>query len=113
MKRILLTALALAASACASRGVPRERTPLMLETAINSDLLILQTEDIRIADVRAKRIAYEYNDANVLLPRLEDHARRFCEGQGRDTILVDMRLTKRDGFRRATFECRDRPVLIP
>lgn len=112
MKRLFLTALVLAASACVS-GAPQDKTPLMLETAVNSDLLILQTEDIRVAEVRAKRIAYEYNDANVRLTQIEDHARRFCEGQGRDLILVDMRLTKRDGFRRATFECRDRPVLIP
>lgn len=85
----------------------------MLETAVDSDLLILQTEDVRIADVKEKRIAYEYNDQNIRLSQLGDHARRFCEGKGRDTVLVDMRLTNREGFRRATFECKDKPVLIP
>lgn len=113
MKKLLLTAgIVCALAACAERRV-EDKTPLMLETAIDSDLLVLKTEDVRIAEVRAKRIAYEYRDANVRLVQLEDHARRFCEGQGRDVILVDMRLTKRDGFRRATFDCREKPVLIP
>ena len=111
--RILLTGFLLfAVSACAMKNVSDSKTPLMLETSIDSDLLILKTEDIRIAEVKEKRIAYEYNDQNIKLSQLGDHARRFCEGKGRDTILIDMRLTNREGFRRATFECRDKPVLI-
>lgn len=111
-KLFFAAAIACALTACAGRQV-EDKTPLMLETAIDSDLLILKTEDVRVAEARSKRISYEYKDANVRLVQLEDHARRFCEGQGRDVILVDMRLTKRDGFRRATFDCRDKPVLIP
>lgn len=99
-------------SACAAGKVSDSKQPLMLETAINSDLLILKTDDIRIAEVKEKKISYEYNDQNIKLSQLGDHARRFCEGQGRDTILTDMRLTNREGFRRATFECHDKPVLI-
>ena len=76
-------------------------------------MLILKTDDIRVADVKEKRIAYEYNDRNIRLSQIGDHAKRFCEGKGRDTILVDMQLTNRHNFRRATFECRDKPVLIP
>ena len=87
--------------------------PLMLETSINSDLLILKTEDIRIVDVKEKKISYEYNDRNIKLSQLGEHARRFCEGLGHDTILTDMKLTNRNGFRRATFECREKPTLIP
>ena len=111
--RVLLTAMMLSAlTACAMEKIPDSKAPLMLETSIDSDLLILKTEDIRIAEVKEKRIAYEYNDQNIRLSQLGDHARRFCEGKGRDTILTDMRLTAKEGFRRATFECRDKPVLI-
>ena len=113
MRYVLLSCAFCFLAACVMQRVPETRTPLMLETAINSDLLILQTEDVRIADVKEKRIAYEYNDQNIRLPQLPDHARRFCEGKGRDTILIDMRLTNREGFRRATFECKDKPFLIP
>lgn len=113
MKFLALNAVLVFLSACVVQKIPDTKTPLMLETAINSDLLILQTEDVRIADVKEKRIAYEYNDQNIRLSQLGDHARRFCEGQGRDTVLVDMRLTNREGFRRATFECKEKPVLIP
>lgn len=112
MRLFLTLALPFVLTACAAQKVPDTKTPLKLETAINSDLLILKTEDIRIAEAKEKRIAYEYNDQNIKLPQLKDHARRFCEGKGRDTVLTDMRLTVRDGFRRATFECRDKPVLI-
>ena len=112
--RILFAALSLCVlTACAMDKVSDSKTPLMLETAIDSDLLILKTDDIRIAEVKEKKIAYEYNDQNIKLSQLGDHARRFCEGKGRDTILIDMRLTNKEGFRRATFECRDKPVLIP
>ena len=100
-------------TACAVQEVPDYAKPLMLETSIDSDLLILGTEDIRIAEVKEKKISYEYNDRNIKLSQLGEHARRFCEGKGHDTILTDMRLTNRNGFRRATFECRQRPVLIP
>lgn len=100
-------------TACSVAKMPDSKTPLMLETAIDSDLLILQTEDIRIAEVKEKKIAYEYNDKNIKLSQLGDHATRFCEGKGHDTILTDMRLTAREGFRRATFECREKPTLIP
>ena len=113
MKLSLAFLFAMFLSACVMREVPNSVRPLMLETAIDSDLLIIETEDIRIVEVKEKKIAYEYNDQSVKLPEIGDHARRFCEGQGHDTILTDMRLTNRDGFRRATFECRERPVLIP
>lgn len=113
MKYLILAATVCFLTACITQKIPDTKTPLMLETAIDSDLLILQTEDIRIAEVREKRIAYEYNDQNIRLAQLGDHARRFCEGKGHDTVLVDMRLTNREGFRRATFECKDKPVLIP
>lgn len=113
MRYVISGVLFFFCSACVMQKVPDTKTPLMLETAIDSDLLILQTEDVRIAEVKEKRIAYEYNDYNIRLSQLADHARRFCEGKGRDTVLIDMRLTNRDGFRRATFECKDKPVLIP
>ncbi|MGN1080194.1 MAG: hypothetical protein ACI4TE_08500 [Alphaproteobacteria bacterium] len=113
MKRLILGGVVCLLTACAMQKIPDSKTPLMLETAIDSDLLILQTEDVRIADVKERRIAYEYNDQNIRLSQLGDHARRFCEGKGHDTVLVDMRLTAREGFRRATFECKEKPVLIP
>ncbi len=113
MKRLILGGAVCLLAACVMQKIPDSKTPLMLETAVDSDLLILQTEDVRIADVEEKRIAYEYNDQNIRLSQLGDHARRFCEGKGRDTVLVDMRLTAREGFRRATFECKDKPILIP
>lgn len=113
MRYVISGVLFFFCAACVMQKVPDTKTPLMLETAINSDLLILQTEDVRIAEVKEKRIAYEYNDYNIRLSQLADHARRFCEGKGRDTVLIDMRLTNRDGFRRATFECKDKPILIP
>lgn len=114
MKVLWAGMAALALTACAAPEEEQKfKVPVMLETAINSDLLILKTDDIRIAEVKEKKIAYEYNDKNIKLSQLGDHARRFCEGKGRDTILIDMRLTAKEGFRRATFECRDRPVLIP
>ena len=100
-------------TACVAETIPETKTPLMLETAIDSDLLILKTEDIRIVDVKERKIAYEYNDQHIKLPQLGDHATRFCEAKGHDTILTDMQLTNRAGFRRATFECRERPTLIP
>ena len=112
--RVFLTGVLLFfTTACAMKDIPDSKTPLMLETSIDSDLLILKTEDIRIAEVKERKISYEYNDQNIKLSQLGDHARRFCEGKGRDTILIDMRLTAKEGFRRATFECRDKPVLIP
>lgn len=113
MKISLSLLFALLLTACVMQEVPSSVHPVMLETAIDSDLLILETEDVRIVEAKKGKIAYEYNDQNVKLPEIGDHARRFCEGQGHDTILTDMRLTNRDGFRRATFECRQRPVLIP
>ena len=113
MKRLILGGAVCLLASCVMQKIPDSKTPLMLETAVDSDLLILQTEDVRIDDVKEKRIAYEYNDQNIRLSQLGDHARRFCEGKGRDTVLVDMRLTAREGFRRATFECKDKPVLIP
>lgn len=100
-------------TACVMEKIPETKTPLMLETAVDSDLLILKTEDVRIVDVKERKIAYEYNDQNIKLPQLGDHATRFCEGKGHDTILTDIKLTNRAGFRRATFECRERPTLIP
>lgn len=111
MKTFLTALLLLLAAAC-SGNTPDSKYPLMLETAIDSDLLILKTEDVRIVDVKERRIAYEYNDQHIKLPQLGDHATRFCEGKGHDTILVDMHLTNREGFRRATFECREKPTLI-
>lgn len=99
--------------ACAMQEIPDDKLPVHLETAIDSDLLIMKTDDIRVADVKEKRISYEYNDRNVRLSQIGDHAKRFCEGRGRDTILIDMKLTNRHNFRRATFECKDKPVLIP
>jgi len=113
MKTILTAALLFGVTACTMQKETNSQIPLMLETAIDSDLLILKTEDIRIAEVKEKKIAYEYNDKNIKLSQLGDHARRFCEGKGHDTILTDMRLTNREGFRRATFECREKPTLIP
>ena len=113
MKYLILAATVCFLTACIMQKIPGTKTPLMLETSIDSDLLILQTEDIRIAEVKEKRIAYEYNDQNIRLAQLGDHARRFCEGKGRDTVLIDMRLTNREGFRHATFECKNKPVLIP
>ena len=113
MKKLFAFPLLFCLTACAVQSVPDIKTPLMLETSIDSDLLILKTEDIRIVDVKEKRISYEYNDRNIKLSQLGEHARRFCEGQGHDTILTDMKLTNRHGFRRATFECREKPALIP
>ena len=113
MKTILMAALLFGVTACTMQKGTNSQIPLKLETAIDTDLLILKTEDIRIAEVKEKKIAYEYNDKNIKLSQLGDHARRFCEGKGHDTILTDMRLTNREGFRRATFECREKPTLIP
>ena len=110
--KALLTVFLLLLAAC-SETVPDSKLPLMLETAIDSDLLILKTEDIRIVDVKEKKISYEYNDQHIKLSQLGDHATRFCEGKGHDTILTDMYLTNREGFRRATFECKEKPTLIP
>ena len=109
----LLTGTLLFLAACAIQKEPESNIPFMLETAIDSDLLILKTDDIRIVEVKEKKIAYEYNDEHIKLSQLGDHATRFCEGQGHDTILTDMRLTNREGFRRATFEGREKPTLIP
>ena len=111
MRRLFIVAALLCVTSCVVPEV-HDKTALKVQTAVDSDLLILKTEDIRIADVKEKRIAYEYNDRNIKLSQLKDHAIRFCEGKGRDTILIDMRLTNREGFRRATFECRDKPILI-
>lgn len=112
-KHFLLFAGLAAVCGCVMDRVPDDKIPLQLETSVDSDLLILKTEDIRVVDVKEKRISYEYNDLNIRLSQLGDHARRFCEGRGRDTILTDMKLTNRHNFRRVTFECRDKPVLIP
>lgn len=113
MKHLVLAAFLLFIGGCACfDAIPDDNLPNTV-TAVDSDLLILKTDDIRVADVKEKRIAYEYNDRNIRLSQIGDHAKRFCEGKGRDTILVDMRLTNRHNFRRATFECRDKPVLIP
>lgn len=113
MKHLVLAAFLLFIGGCACfDAIPDDNLPRTV-TAVDSDLLILKTDDIRVADVKEKRIAYEYNDRNIRLSQIGDHAKRFCEGKGRDTILVDMRLTNRHNFRRATFECRDKPVLIP
>ena len=113
MKYLICVATLCFLTACNFQKVPDTKVPLVLETSINSDLLILQTEDIRIVEAKQKRIAYEYNDQNIRLSQLADHARRFCEGNGRDTVLVDMRLTNKHGFRRATFDCKERSILIP
>lgn len=111
MKKTVLALLLL--TGCASFDeIPDDKLPQTV-TAVDFDMLILKTDDIRVAEVREKRIAYEYNDRNIRLSQVGDHAKRFCEGKGRDTILIDMRLTNRHNFRRATFECRDKPVLIP
>lgn len=113
MKHLASAAFLLFIGGCAYfDAVPADNLPRTV-TAVDSDLLILKTDDIRVADVKEKRIAYEYNDRNIRLSQIGDHAKRFCEGKGRDTILVDMRLTNRHNFRRATFECHDKPVLIP
>ena len=112
MKALLTALLLFSLTACAEK-TSDSKLPLMLETAIDSDLLILKTEDIRIVDVKEKKISYEYNDQHIKLPQLGDHATRFCEGKGHDTILTDMYLTNREGFRRATFECKEKPTLIP
>lgn len=113
MKHFVLAAFLLFIGGCACfDAIPDDNLPHTV-TAVDSDLLILKTDDIRVADVKEKRIAYEYNDRNIRLSQIGDHAKRFCEGKGRDTILVDMQLTNRHNFRRATFECRDKPVLIP
>ena len=110
MKKLIVVA-ALCLQACVSPEVS-DKEALKFQAAVDSDLLILKTDDIRIADVKEKKIAYEYNDRNIKLPQLGDHARRFCEGKGHDTVLIDMRLTNREGFRRATFECQEKPTLI-
>ncbi len=96
-------------------GVPDETAaPLHLETAVDSDLLILKTDDIRVIEARDKKIAFEYNDRNVRLSQIGDYAKRFCERKSaHDTVLVNMVLTNRHNYRRAYFECRDIPVLIP
>ncbi|MBO4520484.1 MAG: hypothetical protein J5787_04690 [Alphaproteobacteria bacterium] len=112
MKKLLTGSALLLLAACVAQNEPNPNLPLRLETAIDSDLLILKTEDIRIVEVKERKIAYEYNDQHIKLPQLGDHATRFCEGKGHDTILTDMKLTNREGFRRATFECREKPTLI-
>lgn len=113
--RIMLSVLFLSfLSACSYYNqVPEHKMPISVEQGVNSDLLIFKTNDVRIADVKERRISYEYNDRHIKLSQLGEHAKFFCEGKGRDTILVDMQLTNRHNYRRATFECRDKPVLIP
>lgn len=93
--------------------IPDDKLPVYYQSGVDSDLLIFKTDDIRVADVKEKRISYEYNDRNITLSQLGEHAKRFCAGRGRDTVLTDMRLTNRHNFRRATFECKETPILIP
>lgn len=112
MKKAALLLVCLAVG-CVEVVPDENAAPLRLETAVDSDLLILKTDDIRVIDAKEKKIAFEYNDRNVRLSQVGDYAKRFCERKGRDTILVDMVLTNRHNYRRALFECRDVPVLIP
>ena len=51
MKALLTALLLFSLTACAEK-TSDSKLPLMLETAIDSDLLILKTEDIRIVDVK-------------------------------------------------------------
>ena len=113
MKHILVFVFGLFLSSCVLNRVPDHGLPVHHHVGIDSELLVFKTDDIRIAEVKEFLISYEYNDQNIRLSQLGDHARRFCEGKGRDTVLIDMRLSHREGFRRATFECKDKPVLIP
>ncbi len=113
MKFFSVCFFVLALASCSTDERGEIALPVYHRTGIDSDLLIFKTEDIRIADVKEFLISYEYNDMNIRLSQLAEHAKVFCQGKGRDTILIDMKLTNRHNFRRATFECRERPILIP
>ena len=82
-------------SSCVLNRVPDHGLPVHHHVGIDSELLVFKTDDIRIAEVKEFLISYEYN------------------GKGRDTVLIDMKLTNRHNFRRATFECQEHPVLVP
>lgn len=113
MKHILVFVFVLFLSSCVLNRVPDHGLPVHHRVGIDSELLVFKTDDIRIADVEEFLISYEYNDRNIKLSQLGEHAKRFCQGKGRDTVLIDMKLTNRHNFRRATFECQEHPVLVP
>lgn len=98
--------------ACATFGEDDD-PPAYYDVAVDTDAMIFKTDDIRISDVGRYRIEYEYKDKSVTLAQLGKMAKRFCYAKGRDTVLVGNTTTKRDGLRRATFECQVHPVLVP
>ena len=98
---------------CACASYTDDPLPPLHDTAVDSDLLVFKTQDIRVAKITRYAIAYEYDDRHITLAQLGKLSKRFCEGKGRDTVLVDNTTTNRAGFRRAEFECQEHPVLIP
>ena len=100
----------LSVGACTSAD---DDLPPYYDLSVDTDAMIFKTEDMRISDVGRFHIEYEYNDKNITLAQLGKMAKRFCYAKGRDTVLVGNSIAKRDGFRRATFECQTRPVLVP
>ncbi|MCQ2913594.1 MAG: hypothetical protein MJ247_00140 [Alphaproteobacteria bacterium] len=106
---IFITSIVLMLSACSSD----DRKPIQIEDRIDTDLLVLKTDEIRIIEAKRDRIAYEYNDQSVTLAQIGLHAKKYCSPKAKDTILVNMILTNRHNYRRAYFICSDEPVLIP
>lgn len=109
-KKIILFALC---ALCGCASYDGDELPPYYEQAVDTDLLIFKTDDIRVCDVEKYLIAYEYNDKNVTLAQLGKMAKRFCYAKGRDTVLTDNTVSNRDNFRRAVFECQEHPVLLP
>ena len=112
MKKLLLIPL-LFVCACHSDPVYVDDLPPNLQTQVDSDLLVFKTEDIRVAKVNNKQISYEYNDKHITLAQIGAHAKKFCATRGKDTVMVNAVLSNRHNFRRADFECWDKPVLVP
>jgi len=111
MKRFVFSLFFCVLGACAA--YTDDPLPPLHDTAVDSDLLVFKTQDIRVAKVTRYAVAYEYNDEHITLAQLGKLSKRFCEGKGRDTVLVNNTVTNRAGFRRAEFECQEHPVLIP
>lgn len=112
MKKLFLIPLLMICGCQSNPEYPLDLPP-NLQTEVDSDLLIFKTEDIRVAKVNNKQISYEYNDQHITLAQIGAHAKKFCSVRGKDTVMVNAVLSNRHNFRRADFECWDKPVLVP
>ena len=113
-KQICLTLIFVAflfVTGCVSSSF--DEIPPWHDQVIHSEMLIFDTEDVRVAKVTAKAIVYEYDDTHMTLAQLGKHAQIFCRGKGKDTVLIENSLGQKDGFRQAKFECQEHPVLVP